>query len=91
MCAYDRIAYGVMRAAADNGIKIPEDLLLVGFDDAPASAFTTPALSSVNHSIRETAKAASGAIISKIRGEEYSSDISISCPLMIRESMNCAK
>lgn len=91
VCAYDRIAYGVMRAAADNGIKIPEELLLVGFDDAPASAYTTPALSSVNHSIKESAEAASRAIISKIRGEEYDSDITLSCPLIIRESMNCAK
>ena len=91
VCAYDRIAYGVMRAAADNGIKIPEELLLVGFDDAPASAYTTPALSSINHSIKESAEAASRAIISKIRGEEYDSDITISCPLVIRESMNCVK
>ncbi len=91
VCAYDRIAYGVMRAAADNNIKIPENLMLVGFDDAPSSAYTSPALSSVNHSIKETAEAASRAIIAKIRGEEYSADMRISCPLMLRESSSCAR
>ena len=86
ICAYDRIAFGVMRAAAEEGLKIPEDIMLVGFDDAAISAYHTPSLSSINPSIKETARAACDNIIAKIRGEEFSASVNINCPLILRES-----
>ena len=45
--ASDYMAYGVMAATEEYGLRIPDDLALVGFDDLPASAHMQPALTTV--------------------------------------------
>jgi LacI family transcriptional regulator len=45
--ANDLMAYGVLEAAEEYGLQVPEDLSLIGFDDIPLSAHTRPALTSV--------------------------------------------
>jgi len=45
--ANDLMAYGVLEAAEEYGLRIPEDLSLIGFDDIPLSAHTRPALTTV--------------------------------------------
>jgi DNA-binding LacI/PurR family transcriptional regulator len=47
LCGNDDIALGVYRALHELGRRIPDDVNVVGFDDAPASAFLTPSLSTV--------------------------------------------
>mgnify|MGYP005990103921 CR=1 FL=1 len=42
--ASDLIAIGAMRALKENGLRIPEDVAVVGFDDIPLSQFTNPSL-----------------------------------------------
>jgi len=47
-CANDSIAFGALRAIHEKGLKIPEEIALVGFNDSPNSAFTFPPLSTVH-------------------------------------------
>lgn len=47
VAAADTLAYGVLRAAAANGVAIPGRLAVAGFDDLPSSSVTAPALTSV--------------------------------------------
>jgi len=49
--ANDEMAFGVMNVADAMGIRIPEDLSLVGFDGTPFSTFVIPSLSTI---IRQT-------------------------------------
>lgn len=49
----DRIAYGFLLYAYENGIRIPEDIAVIGFDDDTFSRFSCPPLSSVAHPITE--------------------------------------
>ncbi len=86
ICAYDRLAVGAMRAFKDKGIKIPDDIAIVGFDDAPASSYSTPSLSSISHEIEITCQAVADALFKKIKGEEFNSEINIVCKLKKRES-----
>ena len=85
-CAYDRIAYGAMRALSDNGFSVPDDVAIFSVDDAPHSEFTSPSLTSVNHAIDEACEAVASAIIKKIKGEPFAEEIRIVCPLSRRES-----
>ncbi|MEM9940061.1 MAG: LacI family DNA-binding transcriptional regulator [Planctomycetota bacterium] len=46
-CANDEMAYGARLSLYRRGIKVPEEVSLVGFDDQPVSAFATPPLTTV--------------------------------------------
>lgn len=48
----DLIAIGAMRALADNGISVPEEVSVVGFDDMPLAAHVSPALTTVQQNAR---------------------------------------
>lgn len=52
-CANDDIALGVMSVAPRFGLKVPEDLSLMGFDDTPYAATANPPLSTVAQPARE--------------------------------------
>lgn len=44
----DNFAYGVYKSAAQNGLRIPEDISVIGFDDNPISAFSDPPLTTIH-------------------------------------------
>ncbi|QFU91278.1 LacI family DNA-binding transcriptional regulator [Amycolatopsis sp. YIM 10] len=57
-CFTDELALGALRAAADRGVAVPEDLALVGFDDIEDGRFSVPALTTISpdkHAIAELA------------------------------------
>ena len=45
--ANDQMALGALRALREHGLRVPEDVSVVGFDDLPEAAFFEPPLSSV--------------------------------------------
>ena len=47
LCGNDDVALGVLRAAREAGRRVPQELSVVGFDDAPQSAYLNPALTTV--------------------------------------------
>jgi DNA-binding LacI/PurR family transcriptional regulator len=50
--ASDLIALGAMRALAEAGRKVPEDVAIVGFDDIPAASMTNPPLTTIMQDLR---------------------------------------
>ena len=54
--ANDEMAFGVMKVADDMGMKIPDDLSLVGFDGTSVSSFVIPALSTIRRQIDEMSR-----------------------------------
>ncbi len=54
--ANDEMAFGVMKVADDMGLKIPDDLSLVGFDGTSFSSFVIPALSTIRRQTDEMAR-----------------------------------
>ena len=51
MTADDEIAVGVLATAHELGVTVPEQLSVVGFDDTPQAAWTTPALTTVRQDL----------------------------------------
>lgn len=50
--ASDLIAIGAMRALAEAGMSVPDDVAIVGFDDIPAASLTTPPLTTIMQDIK---------------------------------------
>ncbi|MBA3716683.1 MAG: LacI family DNA-binding transcriptional regulator [Actinobacteria bacterium] len=58
ICSNDLMAIGVLRAAADAGIRVPDDLSVVGFDGIEAASWTNPPLTTIEQPIAEIAQTA---------------------------------
>ena len=51
-CAHDSVAESVLRVALELGMRVPQDLSIVGFDDLPLTTKTDPPLTTVHHPLR---------------------------------------
>jgi len=67
-CLSDSIACGVYAAAAAQGLSIPEDLAVAGYDDHPIVNVLSPPLTSVNWGLPDVAAAASGLLAAAVAG-----------------------
>jgi DNA-binding LacI/PurR family transcriptional regulator len=65
----DRMALGAMRAAADRGFHIPEDVAIVGYDDLFIGEFLTPRLTTVRAPIDAISSRATEMLIAAVRGQ----------------------
>jgi len=70
VCDDDILAGGVYLAARDRGLRIPEDLSVVGFDDLPFARVLSPGLTTVSADARRLGAVAFGALASVMAGEE---------------------
>ncbi len=52
VCATDTIAMGVIRTMWENGIRVPDDIVVIGYDDIPAAATYIPAITSFRQPIK---------------------------------------
>lgn len=67
LCSNDMTAIGVMREAFELGIRVPEDLSVIGFDDIRMAGFLIPPLTTVQMSQSELARLAFEGLINEIR------------------------
>ncbi len=89
LCSNDMTAIGVMREAYDQGIKIPNDLSVIGFDDIRLAEFTTPPLTTVRMSQMELAKIAFEALLNEVQREsplKERSEYEMNTHLVLRRS-----
>ena len=54
----DAAAFGVLRAARGSGLRVPDDLSVVGFDDVPEASYVDPALTTVRQPLRDMGRTA---------------------------------
>jgi DNA-binding LacI/PurR family transcriptional regulator len=54
----DQLAIGVLRAAVETGLRVPNELSVIGMDDVPAAAVVTPALTTIRQPLVEKGEAA---------------------------------
>lgn len=65
----DFLAMGVVAAASKHGVKIPDDLSLVGFDDSPGTESVWPPLTTIHQPIADIGEAACTLLINQLGGE----------------------
>ena len=67
LCATDRMAYGVLKAAKELGLKVPLDLSVIGHDNLPASSQTDPALTTMELPTADTAERLAIMLLERIK------------------------
>jgi LacI family transcriptional regulator len=83
--ANDQMAYGARLGLYRRGIRVPEDVSIVGFDDLLSSAYTTPPLTTVRQPTFDMGRAAAQAVLQLLA--EHSVDLpTFTTSLVIRES-----
>jgi LacI family transcriptional regulator len=86
--AYNDIsAIGAIRAIQEQGLRVPQDISVIGFDDIPAAAFNTPSVTTVRQPLNRMGEVAAQSLLDRIEGKkEYPNEIAIEPELVVRES-----
>jgi DNA-binding LacI/PurR family transcriptional regulator len=66
--ANDQLALGLMRALAEGGVRVPQDVAVVGFDDEPGAAYYAPPLTTVRQDFGALGRAAVAALVAALDG-----------------------
>jgi DNA-binding LacI/PurR family transcriptional regulator len=93
LLAYNDIsAIGAIWAFNEAGLRVPEDISVVGFDDIPSAAFNSPGLTTVRQPLQRMGQIAAKTVIDQIEGnEEYVAEIAIEPEFVVRASTGPAR
>lgn len=90
LCANDMMAIGALEYCRGNGIRVPGDVSIVGFDDVPMAALLTPRLTTVRQPAHEMGIRAAEVLIDRIRSTNDAADNDLPAPfpveIKVRES-----
>ncbi|GBD08796.1 HTH-type transcriptional repressor CytR [Candidatus Thermoflexus japonica] len=85
--ASDVVAFGALQVIRRHGLRVPQDLALVGFDDVPLSAYLDPPLTTVHLPAEDLGRAAGQLLLQWIQeGRPPTSTIRLATGLVIRQS-----
>ncbi|GAA5194337.1 LacI family DNA-binding transcriptional regulator [Rugosimonospora acidiphila] len=82
----DEMALGLLHAFRDRGIRVPEDLSVVGFDDLPGAAHFLPPLTTVRQDFDELARGVIATLLAMMDGTEVATPLHTEPELVVRES-----
>jgi len=83
----DMMALGAMKAIQEAGLRVPEDIAVIGFDDVPLAAQSDPALTTVNLPVHERGYVAAAMLLDMIEGKNTEvRQVLLPTELIVRES-----
>jgi LacI family transcriptional regulator len=87
VCYNDLAAIGAIRAFMDHGLRVPEDISVVGFDDIQGASYHNPSLTTIHQPLQQIGVTAARILLQRIRGQATFPDtVPIMPELVIRES-----
>jgi DNA-binding LacI/PurR family transcriptional regulator len=87
VCYDDIAAIGAIRAFRDHGLRVPEDISVVGFDDIQSAAFHNPSLTTIRQPLHKMGTIAARVLLQRVRGQNSVPHmLSVLPELVIRES-----
>jgi len=85
-CFSDQMALGVLAACREQGIRVPEELSVVGFDDLASSRYLSPPLTTIRQPMREIGVRAVNLLLAIIEGVDVPLQQTLDFSLMVRGS-----
>jgi DNA-binding LacI/PurR family transcriptional regulator len=86
VCFNDVAAMGVIRALSDFGLRIPEDVSVIGYDDVQAAAYHLPSLTTIRQPLQRMGEIAARTLLEKLAGTETEALLEVEPELIVRES-----
>ncbi len=86
VCRSDYVAIGVLRGMRELGIRVPEDVAVVGYGNIDVTAYVTPSLTTQSMPARELASAAMDLMLRQFEGHNMVWQIVLTSTLVLRES-----
>ena len=85
-CANDHLALGVLKAAALEGLRVPADISIVGFDDIPEAQYLIPSLTTVRQDFIALGEIVISRVLASLKGESSHETLLVQPTLMLRDS-----
>lgn len=82
----DSTAIGAMHALQDAGLRVPENVSVVGYDDIPAAQYECPALTTVRQPLQKIGTLATKLLLEKLNGKALPRQILVEPELAVRKS-----
>jgi DNA-binding LacI/PurR family transcriptional regulator len=84
--ASDLMAVGALRVLREAGMRVPDDVALVGFDDSPVCRHTDPQLTSVHQPVEEMGRVMADLLLARIAGQAVPAETVLPTRLVVRDS-----
>jgi len=89
LAASDSMALGALDALAELGIKVPDAVAVVGFDDVVEARFASPPLTTVRQPLYEQGVRATESVLEQLRGVQCSQCSTLLTEIVLRRSCGC--
>ena len=86
LCFNDVSAMGSIRALHEAGLRVPEDVSILGFDDIQSAAYQVPSLTTIRQPLQKMGMVAASTLLKKLAGETTPNLIQVDPELIVRES-----
>ena len=91
VCRNDYTAIALCRALLESGLRVPEDMAVVGSGDIDLAAYMTPALTTLATSYEAIAETAMELMVEQLAGQDAPRQVTLTSPLVVRESCGANK
>jgi len=82
----DHLALGLLKALGERGVKVPEQLSVVGFDDLPEAPYFVPALTTIRQDFNQLGEVAMGLLLDQLAGRVSQTPSPVLPSLILRAS-----
>jgi LacI family transcriptional regulator len=86
LCFNDTSAMGSIRALYDAGLRVPEDVSVLGYDDIQSASFHMPSLTTIRQPLQQMGSAGAEALLRHLGGEHLPHVLRVEPELIVRES-----
>lgn len=90
VAANDNMALSALAALQARGVRVPDDVAVVGFNDQEGSGYVMPPLTTVSLPIQEQGRQAAEMVLALLAGEEIPEQVVLPAKVVVRQSCGCA-
>jgi DNA-binding LacI/PurR family transcriptional regulator/signal transduction histidine kinase len=87
--ANDEMVLGAMEALRERGIRVPDEVRVIGFDNLDEAGYSSPPLTTVRQPLDEQGRAAAEMLLDLLEGKKVTRRVTLPTELVVRQSCGC--